>query len=115
VNASAAWMSAAQTSWQSLPLPHPAVSWASFVGVGLPTPHLLTANRPPAIAADMTWPVAGDGVVIEQSQTVPGRIRVTCPTGHSAYVSDGRVLEVLDAFLKGDVTSDVTIGGATLA
>lgn len=114
MNASQSWLSAAQSRWESLPWPPPAVDWVDVVGVGVSTPLLLRGTLPPRLGSELTWGTDGDGTVPASWAAVPNRRRITTPTGHGSLISDGRVIAALDSYFRHGLNEDIVIGGPVL-
>lgn len=114
LNVSQSWLSHAQSWWATLPVAPAAVEWVDVIGLGLPTPVDLLTPHPPAREADMLWPVAGDGTVPAIWAGQDGRLKVITPTSHSALVTDGRIVEVLNRYFREGLSQDVVIPGPVL-
>lgn len=114
VTVSPAWLAEASAYWAGLAPVPAAAEWVDVVGVGLETADQLQSSLPPQSEADYTVSADGDGTVLARWATQPGRLSIITPTGHSALVSDGRVLSALDSYYRVGLAQSITIQGGIL-
>lgn len=114
VNVSPAWLTESSTRWETARAIPSAVEWCDVVGVGLSTPDQLGGGLPPSGPLSYTYTTAGDGTILARWATTAGHVRITSPTSHGALMYDGRLINVLNSYLRNGLDSDVTISGPVL-
>jgi len=109
-----AWLLAAKSGWAALPDVPQEVDWIDCVGYGSSTPDQLLTPHPPSSKVSMSWTLDGDGTVPTRWATQFGRQRITSPTGHEAFLQDGRVFSRLHDWFLDLLNEDVLIEGTVL-